>query len=137
MKRLSPAIAGIVIVCSGLIAAAQLSSEAAIARTETILQHLQAGDGAALVKLLDAKMTAALPAEKLKGVWSGVVGQFGAFRSVAERREGRVQDRQAVELILAFEKETIVMRAVFDAEGKVGGLVFRPLSGAVLPATKK
>jgi hypothetical protein len=39
-------------------------------------------------------------------------------------------------LILAFEKETIVMRTVFGADGKIGGLVFRPLSMAGLPANK-
>ncbi len=47
-----------------------------------------------------------------------------------------MKDRQAVELILAFEKETIVQRAVFDSEGKVAGLVFLPLASAVLPASK-
>lgn len=137
MNRVSPAIAGFVIVWGGLVAAAQLSGDAAIARTELILKYLQAGDAAALVRLFDAKMTAALPEERLAGVWSGVVGQFGAFKGITERREGRVQERQAVELILAFEKDTIVMRAVFDAEGKVGGLVFRPLTGSVLPPSKK
>ena len=137
MRRLPPAIAGLVVVWSTLVVAAQLSADAAIARTETILEHLQSGNAAALVKLFDDKMRAALPEEKLKVVWPGVVGQFGAFKSIAERREGQVRDRQAVELVLAFEKETIVLRAVFDAEGKVGGLVFRPLSGALLPPAKK
>jgi hypothetical protein len=135
MRHLVP-VAGIVLVWSAAVAA-QLSGAAAIARTERILQHLQSGDAAALVKLFDEKMRAALPEDKLKGVWSGVVGQFGAFKNIAERREGRVRDRQAVELILAFEKDTIVMRAVFDPEGMVGGLVFRPLSGAQLPPSKR
>jgi hypothetical protein len=136
MRRLPPAIAGLVVVWSAAIAA-QLSGAAAIARTETVLQHLQSGNAAALVKLLDEKMLAALPEEKLKAVWPSVAGQFGAFKSITERREGQLRDRQAVELVLAFEKETIVMRVVFDAEGRVGGLVFRPLSGAVLPPAKK
>jgi hypothetical protein len=41
-----------------------------------------------------------------------------------------------VELILSFDKETIVQRAVFDSDGTVAGLVFRPITLAVLPATK-
>ena len=44
-----------------------------------------------------------------------------------------MQDRQAVELILAFEKQAIVNRTVFDSGGRVAGLVFRPLDAAVLP----
>ena len=44
-----------------------------------------------------------------------------------------MQERQAVELILAFEKQTIVHRTVFDSAGRVAGLVFRPLDAAVLP----
>ena len=47
-----------------------------------------------------------------------------------------MEGRQAVELILAFEKETIVLRSVFDKDGKVSGLVFRPLASAVLPPNK-
>jgi hypothetical protein len=35
-----------------------------------------------------------------------------------------------------FDKQTIVMRTVFDGEGKVGSLVFRPLEMAVLPPGK-
>ena len=37
---------------------------------------------------------------KLKPVWQGLVSQFGAFKNIIERREGPMQDRQAVELIL-------------------------------------
>ena len=78
-------------------------------------------------------MTQELPEAKLKPVWSGLVSQFGAFKSISERREGDMQGRQAVELILSFEKDTIVQRVVFDKEGKVAGLVFRPRALAVLP----
>jgi len=146
MRRLTTAIAGIGIVWASVIAVSgvgrtpgfgQLSGEAAIAKAELILQHLQSGNAAALVPLFDAKMLAALTEEKLTAVWPGALEQFGSFKSVTERREGQVRDRQTVELVLAFERETIVMRAVFDADGKVGGLVFRPLSGAVLPPAKK
>jgi hypothetical protein len=56
---------------------------------------------------------------------------------VNERREGRLDDgRHAVEIFLAFEKETIVHRIVFDSDGKGAGLVFRPASLSVLPAKK-
>ena len=117
--------------------AAQLSREAAIARTEVILKNLQEGRIAEVRKEFDARMLEALPEEKIKPVWPGLVAQVGAFKSITERREGQIKGRQAVELILAFENETVVNRAVFDAEGKVAGLVFQPVENALLPPPKQ
>lgn len=135
MKNVPPMIVALVV---GLAIPlfAQLSRDAAIAKAEAILKNLQDGKTADIVKDFDARLTQDLPETKLKAAWPGLVAQFGAFKSIADRREGQMKDRQAVELILAFEKETIVQRAVFDNEGKVAGLVFRPLSSAVLPASK-
>jgi hypothetical protein len=115
---------------------AQLSRDAAIAKAEALLKNLQDGNIAAVVKELDARLSNEIPGAKLKPAWPAMVGQFGAFKSITERREGLMEGRQAVELFLAFEKETIVYRTVFDAEGKVAGLVFRPATLAVLPPTK-
>jgi hypothetical protein len=135
MKNVPPMIVALVV---GLAIPlfAQLSRDAAIAKAEAILKNLQDGTTADIVKDFDARLAQDLPETKLKAAWPGLVAQFGAFKSIADRREGQMKDRQAVELILAFEKETIVQRAVFDSEGKVAGLVFRPLSSAVLPASK-
>jgi len=111
---------------------AQLSRDAAIAKAEAILKHLQEGKTAEIVKEFDDRMAKELPEARLKPAWSGLVAQFGAFKSITERREGLMEGRQAVELILAFEKDTVVHRTVFDASGKVDGLVFRPATAAVL-----
>jgi hypothetical protein len=113
---------------------AQLDRDAAIAKAEAVLKNLQDGKTADIVKEFDAKMKEGLPEAKLQGAWSAILGQFGAFKKIEERREGQVKGRQAVELILAFEKQTIVQRTMFDGEGKLTGLVFQPLSSAVLPA---
>jgi hypothetical protein len=116
---------------------AQLTRDAAIAKTEAILKNLQDGNAADVVKEFDARLTQELPEAKVKPVWPAMIAQFGAFKGINDRREGLMQGRQAVELVLAFEKETIVHRVVFDSEGKVAGLVFRPLSMAVLPPAAK
>jgi hypothetical protein len=118
-------------VCTAL--SAQLTREAAIAKTEAILEHLQEGKTAEVVKEFDPKMAQAVPEEKLQTAWASLVAKFGSFKGIKERREGQVKGRQAVELILAFEKETVVQRAVFEMDGKVSGLVFQPLNMAVLP----
>ena len=98
--------------------AQQLTKDAAIAKTEAILKNLQEGKTAEIVKEFDARLTQDLPETKLKAAWPGLVAQFGAFKAISDRREGLVKDRQAVELILVFEKETIVQRAVFDSEAR-------------------
>ena len=112
---------------------AQLARETAIAKAETILKNLQDGRTADIFAEFDARLSKELPASRLTPVWPGLVAQFGAFKSIIERREGPMQERQAVELILAFEKQNIVHRTVFDSAGRVAGLVFRPLDAAVLP----
>ena len=134
MKMLESLLALVVLAAPPL--QAQLPGDTAVAKAESILRNLQEGRTAEIVKEFDDRMANELPEARLKPVWQGLVAQFGAFKSVAERREGRTQDRQAVELILAFEKQTIVQRTVFDGAGRVAGLVFRPLDGATLPANK-
>jgi Protein of unknown function (DUF3887) len=136
MLRITYAIAAVLLSGFAMPLAAQLDRDAAIAKAEAILKNLQDGRTADLVKEFDERMAKELPEAKLKPVWQGLVSQFGAFKGIAERREGPMQDRQAVELILSFEKQTIVHRTVFDSAGRVAGLVFRPLDGAVLPANK-
>ncbi len=115
---------------------AQLSKDAAIARAEAILKNLQDGKIADVVKEFDARMTKEVPEAKLTPAWSSLVSKFGAFKGINERREGSFKDRQAVELVLSFENETIVQRAVFDKDGKVAGLIFVPASLSVLPSSK-
>jgi hypothetical protein len=115
---------------------AQLAKDAAIAKAEAILENLQDGKTADVVKELDARLTKELPETKIQSGWSALVTKFGAFKGITERREGQMEGRQAVELFLSFEKETIVQRTVFDTEGKVAGLVFRPANLSVLPPKK-
>ena len=115
---------------------AQLTKDAAVAKAEALLKNLQDGKTADIVKEFNATVASALPEAKLASVWSTLVTKFGAFKQVQERREGPFKDRQAVELILTFEKDTIVNRVVFDKDGKIAGLVFQPLTSAVLPPNK-
>jgi hypothetical protein len=136
MKNMAGLLAVVLCAWCPMPLAAQLSKDAAVAKAEALLKDLQDGRTAAIVKEFDERMTKELPEAQLKPAWKGLVSQFGAFKGITERREGPMQDRQAVELILSFEKQTIVHRTVFDGAGRVAGLVFRPLDAAVLPANK-
>jgi hypothetical protein len=126
MKKVIGLVAVALCVCFSIPLAAQLRQDVAISRAEALLKNLQDGRTADIVKEFDERLTKELPEAKLKPVWQGLVSQFGAFKGIAERREGPMQ----------FEKQTIVHRTVYDSAGRVAGLVFRPLDGAVLPANK-
>jgi hypothetical protein len=136
MKTSSALITVVLIAILSAPAFAQLTKEAAIAKSEAILKNLQDGKTADVVKEFDARMAQEVPEAKLQPGWSALQTQFGPFKSISESREGMVKERQTVELVLVFEKESIIQRVTFDRDGKVSSLGFRPLSTAVLPPVK-
>jgi hypothetical protein len=115
---------------------AQLDSAATIAKSEAILKNLQDGKFADVFGEFNPVMAKAVPEEKLRAVWDTMSAQFGALKSIDERRSGELKGLRAAELILTFEKERVVQRVVFDNDGKVAGLVYQPVSMAVLPPKK-
>lgn len=136
MKQLTAVLVVMLVAAFAPPAFAQLTKETAIAKAEAILKHLQDGKAADVIKDLDARMAQEIPESKLQAGFAALSTQFGAFKRISERREGLVKDRQVVELVLVFEKETIIERVTFDKDGKVAGLGFRPLSTALLPPVK-
>ena len=106
---------------------------ATIGKAEALLKNLQDGRFEAIIAEFNPAMATAIPEEKLRGVWQMLSEQFGAVKSIEERRSGELKGYQAVELILAFERERVVQRVVFDGDGKVAGLAFQPASMAALP----
>ena len=134
LKRLAGPIIVLFAVCSPIILAQ--SDAAIVGRAEALLKNLQAGRYADVVKEFNATMVQAIPEERLRAVWEMLTAQFGAVKSIDERRSGELKGYRAVELMLTFEREKIVQRVVFDAEGKIAGLAYNPANMAVLPATK-
>ena len=126
----------IVVLLFGSGVVAQLDSAATIARSEALLKNLQDGKFADVYREFNPMMAKAIPEERLRAVWDAMNAQFGALKSIDERRSGELQGLRAAELILTFEKERVVQRVVFDNDGKVAGLVYQPVSMAVLPTTK-
>jgi hypothetical protein len=105
-----------------------------IGKAEALLKNLQDGRYADVVKEFNPVMVNAIPEEKLRAVWEMLTAQFGAVKSIDERRSGELKGYQAVELILSFERERVVQRVVFDGDGKIAGLAYNPASMAMLPA---
>ena len=112
------------------------SDSAAIGKAEAILKNLQDGKFAEIVAQFDPVMAKAIPEERLRSVWQSLTEQFGAVKSIDERRSGELKGFRAVELILTFEREQVVQRMVLDGEGRIAGLAYQPASMAALPAAK-
>lgn len=126
----------VVVLLLGSGVVAQLDSAATIAKSEALLKNLQDGKFADVYSEFNPTMAKAIPEEKLRAVWAAMNAQFGALKSIDERRSGELKGLRAAELILTFEKERVVQRVVFDNDGKVAGLVYQPVSMALLPPTK-
>jgi uncharacterized protein len=126
----------VVVLLLGSGVVAQLDSAATIAKSEALLKNLQDGKFADVYGEFNPMMAKAIPEEKLRAVWDAMTAQFGALKSIDERRSGELKGLRAAELILTFEKERIVQRVVFDNDGKVAGLVYQPVSMVVLPPPK-
>ena len=134
MTKPSGHICALLLACGSLVLAQ--SDSAAIGKAEAILKNLQDGKFAEIVAQFDPVMAKAIPEERLRTVWQSLTEQFGAVKSIDERRSGELKGYRAVELILAFEREQVVQRMVLDGEGRIAGLAYQPASMAALPAAK-
>jgi dienelactone hydrolase len=91
-----------------------------------IVDSLARGDGERATRAFGAEMRGALPAAKLLETWNGIVASAGAFeggRGVTFKNEGRFL---VASLDCHMHDQDLVARVVFDADGDVAGLFFRP-----------
>jgi len=80
-----------------------------------------------IVTHFDEAMTSAMPAAKLAEFWNGLVGQTGAFQSIAGTRVQAVQGYQVVLVTSKFEKATLNVKWVFDSKSRVAGFFVVPV----------
>ncbi len=66
-------------------------------------------------------MAKAIPEERLRGVWEMLTAQFGAVKSIDERRSGELKGYRAVELILSLRKRGVVQRTCSTATARSPG----------------
>lgn len=110
-----------------LLAAALSTSDQrfeAIARE--LLTNFNAGKFEAAAKDFDAQMLAALGPAKLAVFAQQLDAQAGKLKRIVDMRELGVQGYRTVIIAADFEKMRLDVSVVFDGEGKVGGLFFRP-----------
>ena len=91
-----------------------------------LTQQLVARQFDPIVTHFDETMTSAMPAAKLAQVWDGLIGQVGAFQSIAGTHLQTVQGYQVVLVTSKFEKATLNIKWVFDSKVRVAGFFVVP-----------
>lgn len=104
-------------------AQAQVNYEPA---ARAFVEEMAAGRFDAAMARLDETMTRVMPLAKLTETWQAVTGQVGEYREVLSARQVEVQGYQAVLLTTKFEKTNLIVRVVFDTQGRISGLFFAP-----------
>jgi hypothetical protein len=72
------------------------------------------------------QVKAALPADKLQGVWTKVLGRFGAFKTTGQTKTAEIQGSTAVYVESIFEHGSLWVQVAYDKDGKIDGLHFLP-----------
>jgi hypothetical protein len=120
------------VLLSALIAADPAPAELPARATEFV-RTLSRDDFAAAVKDFDDTLAKVLPADRLKTVWQGVTGRFGAFKEATDTRVEQRGKLTIVYVVSKFEKAPLDVRVVFDSDKKVSGLQFLPPARARSP----
>lgn len=120
--------------CCVLIAAAGAEEKKLPEQTDratALVDALVKGDFSEAGKHFDGVMQKALPVDKRKELWQELVKQVGAFQKRMGTRVEKIGKYDVVLVTCKFEKTTLDVRVVFNADKQVSGLQFVPAHSAV------
>ena len=106
--------------------ASSINQENLESTARAVLTSFTAANYAEATKDFDATMLAALPAPKLAEFAQQFNAQVGAFKSVGTPIPTTEQGYRVITLPAQYERANVNVRVVFDPNGKVAGLFFRP-----------
>jgi dienelactone hydrolase len=95
-------------------------------KAKALVEALAREDFAAAGKDFDDTMKKALPPDKLRETWKGLLDKVGALKKQGTAQTGKLLKYDAVWIECQYEKATLYARVVFGADGKVTGLQFTP-----------
>jgi dienelactone hydrolase len=102
----------------------QANPDSLVAAAKSFVGYLATGDDARCVTLFDSTMTALVPESKVKEMWDGILSKSGAFRGELGSRTQKFGSYDIVFVTCQFERDTLDVRVVFDAAGKIAGLFY-------------
>ena len=100
------------------------------ASAKRFVELLVKEDYAAAVKDFDETMTKAMPPEKLKEAWTSILAKAGPFQRQVSVEVAKVPKYKIGVVTCEFQKGSLDVKVVFDADGKIGGLWFTPTASA-------
>jgi dienelactone hydrolase len=101
---------------------------------KTFVTQMAAGQFEKAVEPFDQAMAKALPPERLKALWEGLVKEYGPFQQAAENRAEKILQYNAVYITCAFEGGSIDAKVVLNSRNKIVGLFFVPSATYKPPA---
>jgi hypothetical protein len=107
-------------------AATMTADERMEATARAVLSNITAGKYIDAAKDFDTTMMTNLGPTKLGEFAKQLNAQVGAFKSVGTARLTTEEGYRVVVLPATYERANIDVRVVFNADGKVAGLFFRP-----------
>jgi dienelactone hydrolase len=87
-------------------------------------------DFKAAAKDFDDTMVQASPPEKMEKVWKDVTASTGAFKKQGAAVKEKAGKYEAVVVTCEFEKASLDIRVVYDADGKIAGYFIKPAKTA-------
>ena len=115
------------------VALALLSASAAAGEPQQVaarlLDHLQAGRTADAEAMLTPQMAAAVPADKLQGLWQSL----GELKQRGPAHSSEQQGLHLVEVPLQFASGAVIAQVAVNGQDQVAGLLLRPAPAAKAP----
>jgi uncharacterized protein len=99
---------------------------------KTFVAQMASGQFEKAVEPFDQAMIQALPAEKLKQVWDGLIKEEGSIQQKSDTRTEKIQQYDVVYVTCVFAHGTLDAKVVFNSQHKISGLFFVP-SGKYKP----
>lgn len=122
------------LLCLLLMAGAACAEEALLLRkAEQLFVLLQKGDEEGALNMMDSTMQGLMKGS-VASFWPTLSASGGEFLGTGIHAMSSVDGYRIIELELRFERQQLIQRTVFDAQGLVAGLFFKPGKLAVEPA---
>jgi hypothetical protein len=94
------------------------------------VSELAGEDYGAFFARFDDTMKSAMPAAKLPELWKSITAQVGAFDSQVAIRQERAGSFDVVYVTCRFERMPLDVKLIFNAEQRIAGLFFSPVTSA-------
>lgn len=102
----------------------QFAAQDLPASARSFVDLLAKGDFAGAIQRFDSTMKNAAPEAKMREIWRSAQGQFGAFKQPLHTRAEKQAGYDLIFVTCEFERKTMDLKVVFDAQARIAGLFF-------------